>query len=491
MAQEVELKFDVGPGDGDAIRSAAIFAGARPKARRQDSLYYDTVDGAVRRAGFSLRVRRSGQRYVQTIKRRNGRSAGLFVRQEWESEVPGFALDHHALASTPLKRCLAGTAADDLVPLVRTRLKRTAWQVRHERSWVEVVLDEGAIVKGKARAPVRELELELIDGEPAALFALAEEIAAAVPLRLGVLSKAERGYALADGKLGRPARAEPVRLKPPVTECEAFHAIAQACLRHFRLNEMVLLDARDPDALHQARVAIRRLRSALSLFRPTVRGHDYRHMREELRWFARQFGEARNLDVLLGRTEADEALRTALQPLREQAYDHVTATLRSERAQALMLRLSLWIELGDWRGRKRATHDFGGLAARQLERQWKRIARRGGDLANLDPEARHHLRIATKKLRYAAEFMSSLYAARALSARRDAFLSALKALQEYLGDLNDAWAAEALAARLPADLRPAVARVHAAPDQRRALHGAEKAFRRAAAASGYWRGDLS
>lgn len=488
MAQEVELKFDVDPGDGDAIRSAGIFAGARARARQQDSLYYDTADGAVRRAGFSLRVRRSGQRYVQTIKRLNGRTAGLFVRQEWESEVPSFALDRRALDATPLKRRLSGAAASDLVPLVRARLKRTAWQVRHERSWVEVVLDEGTIVKGKARTPVRELELELIDGEPAALFALAEEIAAAVPLRLGVLSKVERGYALADGKLGRPAKAEPVRLKPPVTEAEAFHAIAQTCLRHFRLNEMVLLEVRDPDALHQARVAIRRLRSALSLFRPALRGRDYQHLREELRWFARQLGDARNLDVLIARAASDEALRAALLPLRERAYDQVGATLRSERAQALILRLSLWIELGEWRARKRAAHDLGVLAAEQLERQWKRIARRGDGLDGLDAEDRHSLRIAVKKLRYAAEFMAPLYTAKPLSVRRDAFLVALKALQERLGDLNDAWTAEGLAARLPAELRPALARVHTAPDQRHALCAAEKAFRRAAAASGYWRG---
>lgn len=488
MAQEVELKFDVDPGDGDAIRGAGIFAGTRPKARQQDSLYYDTPDGAVRRAGFSLRVRRSGQRYIQTIKRRSGRAAGLFVRQEWETEVPSFALDRGALDATPLKRWLAGTASDTLVPLVRTRLKRTAWQVRHERSWVEIVLDEGVITKGKARTPVRELELELIDGEPAALFALAGAIAAAVPLRLGVLSKAERGYALADGKLGRPAKAEPIRLKPPATEAEAFHAIAQACLRHFRLNEMVLLGARDPDALHQARVAIRRLRSALSLFRPALRGTDYQHLREELRWFAREFGDARNLDVLIARAKADEVLCAALQPLRAQAYDRAAATLRSERAQALMLRLSHWVELGDWRGRKHASRDLGGLATEQLERQWKRIARRGDGLAELDAKARHGLRIAVKKLRYAAEFMAPLYTAKPLSARRDSFLGALKALQERLGDLNDAWTAESLAARLPAELRPTLARIHAPPDQRRALRAAEKAFRRAAAASGYWRG---
>ncbi len=120
---------------------------------------------------------------------------------------------------------------------------------------------------------------------------------------------------------GGSAKAEPIALAAPLTETDAFRAVAHACLRHYRLNEIVLLADRDGDALHQARIALRRLRSAFSLFRPTVRGKDYHGLRDELGWLAGQFGEARNLDVLLageaGRGE-DAAPRARLLKARSQ-----------------------------------------------------------------------------------------------------------------------------------------------------------------------------
>ncbi|MGQ0590995.1 MAG: CYTH and CHAD domain-containing protein [Sphingosinicella sp.] len=485
LAHEVELKFDVEPGGAAAVRSAAALADVKPRTRRYDTLYFDTADGALRRAGFSLRVRRAGKRCVQAVKSRKGAAAGLFVRKEWESEVPRFALDRAALRATPLRRWAADL--DALVPVVRSRIDRTLWDIAQDGSRIEVVLDEGTIAAGRTTARLSELELELVEGKPAALFALAEAIGAAAPLRLGVLSKGDRGHALAAGLLGRAAKAEPVRLRAPLTEAGAFHAIAHACLRHFRLNEMVLLEARDADALHQARVALRRLRAALSLFRPTVRGKDYQALRDELRWLAGQLGEARNLDVLLVRIDhAGEARPKELTALRERAYDSALAALRSDRARALMLKLILWLETGAWRYRARGAEDLAPLAENRLERRWRRIRRRGQGLARLDEEGRHALRLDIKKLRYAAEFMGPLYAAKPLAARRDRFVAALKVLQDRLGDLNDAWTAEALAARLPAKLRPLIARVHGIGDRAKALRAADKAFHRALAAGGYW-----
>ena len=344
MASEVELKFDVEPGGAAAVRSAEALAGVKPRTRRYDTLYFDTEDGALRRAGFSLRVRRSGKGCVQAVKSRKGAAAGLFVRKEWESDVPRFAPDRAALHATPLRRW--ATKLDALVPVVRSRIDRTQWDIAHEDGRIEVVLDEGMIAAGRRKARLSELELELVEGKPAALFALAAAIGAAAPLRLGVLSKGDRGHALAAGRLGRAAKAEPARLRPPLTEADAFHAIAHACLRHFRLNEMVLLEARDADALHQARVALRRLRAALSLFRPTLRGKDYRALRDGLRWLAAQLGEARNLDVLLARIDkVGETSPKELVALRERAPGWrvtSTAATRSTRKVRQSARSTSW-----------------------------------------------------------------------------------------------------------------------------------------------------
>lgn len=476
MAQEVELKFDLEPGGAAALRRAPPLAAVTPTGRNLETVYFDTRDGTLRRAGYSLRVRRSGDAFVQTVKRKPAAAAGLFARQEWEGNVARFAFDPDAPSAKPLRRLLA-RAKGKVKPVVRTIFQRTAWLIERNGSRIEVVLDEGKVVSGDSETVLCELELELLAGKPQALFALAGELGQAAALRLGVLTKAERGFALAEGKLGRPAKAEPVRLKPPLSEAEGVHAVASACMRHFRLNEIALRASREPDALHQARVALRRLRSALSLFRSTLSGRDYQEIREELRWLTGQFGEARNLDVLLERYAGSRKLRAE----RERAYKRLLAALDAPRARALMLRLALWIEAGAWRFRPRASRDLRGLAAKRLDRQWRKVRRHGADLAALDEETQHRLRLDIKRLRYAAEFLAGLFTKRPSSGRRDRFVAALKVLQEQLGLLNDLRVGAALSAELSLDL--------AAGDEaasRAAIKAAEKAYRNAAAAAGYW-----
>ena len=489
MAHEVELKFDVEPGGVEAIRAAPILTAAAPDVQMLETVYFDTKDGALRRAGISLRVRRAGGRYIQTAKRKRGPAAGFFVRQEWEAEVAGFAVDRAALKSPAVNKVLETIEPKALKPLIRTRFRRTAWMIEHKSSRIEVVLDEGSVVSGKAETPLRELELELKEGKPRALFALAEEIGRAAPLRLGVLTKAERGYALAERRLGRAAKAEPVDLALPGTEADAFRAVAHGCLRHYRLNEIVLLTGPDAESLHQARIALRRLRSAFSLFRPTARGRDYQHLREELGWFAGQFGDARNLDVLLSGQAGlagEDLLHTRLIKARAKAYDKVGAALRSERARALMLHLALWVETGPWRFRERASRDPAPLAAHQLERQWRKVRRHKIRLARLDAKARHQLRIDVKKMRYSAEFLASLWTKKPKLGQRDRMIAALKDLQERLGDLNDAEAAEAMAARLAPGLRGSADRIMRRAFAEEGIAAAEEAMARAEAAAGYW-----
>ncbi len=489
MSNEVELKFDVAAADAAALKACPALAGATPEVTDADTAYFDTKDGIVRHAGYSLRVRKAGGRHVQAVKHKPAAAAGLFRRREWETEVPGFALDDAALAKTPLGKLLEAQEAGPLKLQVRSRFRRTTWLITRRESVIEVVLDEGKITAGKAETPLCELELELKSGKPRALFALAGEIGAALPLRLGVLSKAERGYALAERALGRAARAEPVVLPVPVSEGAAFRAVAQACLRHYRLNEMVLLAQRDADALHQARIALRRLRSALSLFRPTVRGKDYHELREELGWLAGQLGDARNLDVLLAgeeRLRAEEIVRERLLKARAKAYDRVEAAFGSERVRTLMLRLSLWIEAGAWRFRDRARRDLADLAAGQLNRQWRRVKRQSDRLDKVMPEDRHRLRLDVKKLRYSAEFLAGLSAKRPKLARRERFVEALKNLQESLGDLNDAEAAQSIATKLAPGLRSNAQRLRRKAAAAEAVASAEEALKAAGEVAGYW-----
>ncbi|MDB5682500.1 MAG: inorganic triphosphatase [Sphingomonas bacterium] len=438
-SDEIELKLDVDPGSLPALEALPLLAGVAARSRQQSSTYFDTPAQALRGAGLSLRIRETGGRRVQTIKVDAGAAAGLFARREWECDVAGDAPDLGG-ANEALSALIPGKAPLDLRPAFVTEVNRTIWDVTLEGSRVELVLDEGRIACGDRIATISEIELELAEGKPAALFAIARAIAAHLPVRAGVLTKSERGYLLLDNRQARAAKAEPVRLTDDLRAADAFQAIVRSCLRQYRLNETLLLATRAPEPLHQARVALRRLRSALSLFKPLVEDDRFEHFRGELRTLAAVLGEGRNIDVLVERL-GDGPLGDRLRTAREEVYDRIADVLARPATRMLVLDLSEWSALGGWREaeetaplRRRSAEKFGRDL---LDRYRKRIRRRGKRIDRIDDEGRHEVRILAKKLRYAAEFFSDLYNEKPAPRRRKAFLAAIEQLQTALGNLND------------------------------------------------------
>ncbi|MEP6982394.1 MAG: CHAD domain-containing protein [Sphingomicrobium sp.] len=258
----------------------------------------------------------------------------------------------------------------------------------------------------------------------------------AVELELEVVASA------ADGRLGKVVKAEPIVVRDDMIVADGFAAILAACVRHFRLNEQVVIEQRQPDALHQARVAMRRLRSALSLFRPAIADTEFARLRGELRWLTGELGEARNLDVFLAR-DILSSERKPLQARREAAYDRVVAAMESQPVHMLMLDLVAWSMLGEWRRHDDAQLPLEEYVSHRIDRLWRRIAH-ARHLDDMHDEARHRLRIEVKKLRYALEFMQALYEHERERQRR--FASAVEALQEALGELNDVVVARSLVA---------------------------------------------
>ena len=266
--REAELKFELGRRAARKVRHHPLLADTSHQTESQTSVYFDTPKGKVHDAGYSLRVREAGENYTQTVKT-NGGGAGLFDRGEWEVPVPDLSIDRKALKQTPLgKLKLDGK----LKPQVRSDIERATWLIDRDGSLIEVVLDSGTVSAGDKEQKFRELELELRAGQPAAMFSLAKELSEDVPLEIGVLSKEQRGRMLAEGALDHEQRAQAPAIADDMTASQAFAAIVHECVRHFRLNQALIIAERDPDALHQARVAMRRLRTAFSLFRPAIRG---------------------------------------------------------------------------------------------------------------------------------------------------------------------------------------------------------------------------
>ncbi|HEY1604992.1 MAG TPA: CHAD domain-containing protein [Allosphingosinicella sp.] len=485
---EVELKLELDPKDAGDLRCHPLLAGAAASTRAQSSVYFDTKKRALRKAGYSLRVRRLDDCFIQTVKQAGSGGAGLFNRPEWERSIPSECPDPQALAATPAAAIVGPDRIGKLVPVVESRVDRTIWRIDHQDSEVELVLDQGIIRGGGEERALNEVEIELKRGVPGALLDVARRLAESVPLRLGVLSKAERGFALADGSFDKVSKAAPVAIGAEMDVAEGFAAIVHACLRHFRLNERLVAERRQPEALHQARVAMRRLRSSFSLFRPAIRhSADFERLRGELRWFTATLGDARNLDVFLAgnRDEASDADREALRAARERAYDRAIEALESQRFRDLMLELVVWTEGGDWRRHRKARAPLAKFAEKRLDRLWRKVRDGGRDLRGLGEEQRHRLRIHIKKLRYAVEFLAELYRPAALAQKR--FAGALEGMQESLGHLNDIATARTLVERL--GLSSALAeRPAAGPDEEgHHLADAESRFAGLTRIGPFWR----
>ena len=450
---ETELKLDLDPSAVARLMCHPLLAGALAKTEELDSVYFDTDRHALHKDGFSLRIRHIGDRRVQTIKADQGTAAGLFVRPEWEREIDGDVpvLDG---ASGPLAKRIKPAILDRIVPVFRTIVTRTTLTIIVDGSKIELSLDRGEIVSTGGPRPLCEVELELKTGHPAALFALARQLDAAAPMRLGVLSKAERGYHLVDRDRRGPVTSEPVLLARGMTVAAAFQAIAHSCIRQFRLNEMLLAENDNPFAVHHARVGLRRLVSAMSLFKEIVSDGTFGHLKQEIRWIDAELGEARDIDVLIDRIDDDNIL-DLLRDGRRKSYARVAAAIGSMRLRRLMLHLGEWLLLGNWivAPIDPALRDqsIGPFAADRLAHLSKGLRRRGANLVRLDDRERHKARIAAKNLRYAGEFFTSLYEGKRATRRRKTFLDALETLQDDLGDLNDRVTAPSVFKRLGLD----------------------------------------
>ena len=439
---EVELKLEFTAGADAVLRTAEEFGAADDVAERHlVATYFDTPAADLDRAGFSLRIRRDGRRHVQTLKA-GGKAAGLFVRPEWDLPVRGWTpvLDD---PDSPFVKMLDAAWIERIGPAFTTDVHRHRRRFAFGGARIECAIDTGRVDSGAHSDAVSELELELLDGDAAALFALARALDRRTPLRLGVLSKAERGYRTLDLAAGGgdAVRGEPIRLGAETDARGAFAAILTACLRHYRLNEALILTAEGDEPIHQARVALRRLRSAFTLFKPLFGDDgDAARLRGELRWLAGELGSVRDIDVLIPRVDA--AAQALLRAERARRFAGLRVALDQPRARALPLDLVEWMALGRWRDaadleavQQTPACDF---AEAVLAKRFRSVRRKGRDLAELDDEHRHRVRIDAKKLRYAADFFASCFGADEAAAKRHAaFVKALARLQDKLGELND------------------------------------------------------
>lgn len=462
MSIETEIKLLVdGKSIGrvaalDPVRQAAV---GRPKRRRLRATYFDTPEGHLRKAGLTLRLRHEGARLVQTVKS-EASADEPFSRGEWEAEISGDRPDIGAAEESPLPALLAEAEidADRLEPQLSVEVTRRVIDLAFGGTAVEMAIDRGRIAAAGRSLPVAEVELELKSGDAAALFGFARELLAELPFRIEHRAKSARGFALIDGD-PPPQRARMVALDAEMTIEQAFKRILASCLAQMAANEAPSLAGRDPEGVHQLRVGIRRLRSALSLFGRALPPDLVTPLKPRLREAMAAFGPAREWDVLLTETLDPLSQRVTDDPglkrlsriaaaARGEGHRHLREMLASPAYTELKLTL-FELLAGDWADQARGqilapwvdptqnslpwAAPVEAFADRMLRKRHKQLRRAGNGHATMTIEELHELRIAAKKLRYAADFFRSLYAKKKV--RR--YIAALAAVQDCLGAIND------------------------------------------------------
>jgi len=498
VMREIELKFQV-PRDQRAAIDKAVSGAHAANRMRLQAAYFDTPSGALVGAGLALRLRKEGRRWVQTLKGGLPDATGMTraehnvdVRASGASVPPIDPARHAGTAVGDRLLAALNETGEGLLQVMATDIWRRARTLRQPGGSVELAYDVGTIEAGpldaRRRTLVCELEIELKTGTPQVLLATARRWVARHGLWFDTRSKAELGNLLVrDATMAAARHAREVALERSMSPAAALDAVLVSCLEQISVNaSQVASGVHSVEHVHQLRVGLRRLRTALrffdgdeladaieaslrdalateaaTLFRQLGAARDQAAVAEPLlveltgalaavglpgeaprlppapssddpATLVRQPGAQRLLLDLIARTEGVPALGRVPTPTTlawAQALEQVTAGDEADRPTPVALREQVALRLDRWH--------------RQVRRDAKRFD-------TLDDAGRHQLRKRIKRLRYASEFARSLFD----DTKVRAYLKALRALQERLGAVNDVAVGISLySAAAPSDAR--------------------------------------
>lgn len=432
---ELELKFALPVLDRQLLQKqlarTPLIGRRHPKRDPLHNVYYDTPDHLLKANAMALRVRRLGDvkqpHWVQTLKVGGAAASAFSQRGEWEKPLTSDQLDSGLLEGTPwMAFDPQGAVFDALSPVFTTTFERLSWEVQHAGARVEVALDQGEVLMDGLTTPICELEIELLEGTPVALFEVAAQIAQHVALMPLHMSKAERAYRLALGTVDAPLRAKPPLLDERMDFQQVAQSVLRECFLQFTANLNALRSSDAPELLHQARIGWRRFKSALKLLRQMGESSQFPN-REPLAPLLANMTALRDLDVAAtevfplyaGAFQAGDATRIhnwrtleeslALARLRQR--EDLRLTLADPAVGQVLVDITRWLEtqpihiprdlqsdkdappLGKWL-KKRVAQLADQLDAMPLHSK--------------DPMELHAIRILSKRLRYSVECLRPL-----------------------------------------------------------------------------------
>jgi len=446
MSIEIELKLQLSPKTAKKLASHPLLAKITPQKIRLLNTYFDTPKLELHSRRIAVRFRNKGWQWLLTVKSAEPASGGLAMRSEWETEATPGQFDFSHVDADELREFLESSSGE-LEPIFTTDFRRQIWQVPFGESLIELALDRGSIESRGNSTPICEIELELLSGKVEDIFGLTRKLQEELDLHPAIASKAERGYKLYLNEALVPYKAKAAPINEEMTPVEAFRSIALGCLEHFQRNEKGLLEGSDPEFVHQARVALRRLRSAIKLFAPVLPPEFVSAYGQTWQTLASALGDARNWDVFLEETlppiQAASPENRDIKRLRNEARQRSKSTRRSiKRLLAVSEYPCLLVEFTSaiYSLTDTLSLPLKEFASERISCHAKRAKKLAIHHADLTPEERHRMRISFKKLRYTLEFFAPLQPQK----RYTTNLRILSRLQNELGTINDHITAETL-----------------------------------------------
>ncbi len=446
--REFELKLDLTGQELDKLACNPKLNSTGAASRKTlRSIYYDTPDHKLHDKGIALRVRHIGRIHIQTVKFgtevKGGVSNPVEIEDRLDSAQPNPGRIHDKRVRRMVRKAISGSA---LTKAFETVVTRTTHKLRRGSTLMELALDRGEALAMNRRSEICEAELELVKGNPKDLLATAQALFAKSGFRPAPMSKAERGYRLL--LKTRPAKEiAPVHAKPPAiakgqTCGDAFAQILRSAQEQIVKNKTAVLETDEPEAAHQLRIGLTRLRSAHRALKVLTGPRQLQQLEADAQTIARAVGRLRDTDVLI----EDIYAPIAGNPPREAGFDALYEALKAHRAATqkearhaitgetwtrLLLSMTLWPAM--LQRDPALQKPVENYADKILQKRWKKVAKLGRSIESLTGERQHKMRKSLKKLRYTAEFMAPLYS----RAKVRPFIKRLKALQDIFGYVND------------------------------------------------------
>lgn len=476
MATETELKLLFSPKELSLLLEHPMLQ-VTGKRQKLYNIYYDTSELSLMRQGIAVRERKILRKLLLTLKINHSNAGGLSSRSEWEAPTTLGQFDFQTLVDDPVIAQQMSLLAPQLIPVFTTDFTRRSWLVVFRGATIEIAIDQGTITTRRDNQlfeqVISEVELELKEGNPVHLFSLARVLSRRVRLHPSADSKAARGYQLYQNILPSPLKPPSLTIDPQASPLATFERVCLECLSHLQVNDVGIVRDDDDEYIHQARVAMRRIRSAIKLFSPVLPMSFVGQWNGVWRDLANELGDARNWDVFCSELlphlknafpEHAEIAQLEKFAIAQRAQAH-TLAVACFGGRAYSVKLIAFTEAvmnlenhPEIKNRQKIAAQNDGLqvplmventqqfATRLLKRRHRRFMKEVL-VPQRDMEQSHLLRLDLKKLRYSFDFFMELYPRKRISR----YMKSLARAQVLLGQMNDLATAETLLAQRQLD----------------------------------------